>query len=98
MKNIIINNITVSLKNIDFGAICELEDLGLDVQSIGKKTFSSIRCAVAYHMDISIDEASKVIEEHITKGGKLADFVPFLEAITSSDFFKAIIAGVQENK
>ena len=95
MNNIVINNTTVNIKPIDFEAICALEDLGFDVQTIGRKTFSSIRYAVAYHMDISVTEASTVIEKHITNGGKLADFVPFLESITKSDFFIALTKGTQ---
>ena len=95
MNNIVINNTTVNIKPINFEAICALEDLGFDVQTIGSKTFSSIRCSVAYHMDITVPEASKMIEEHIINGGKLADFLPFLEAITKSDFFIAITKGVQ---
>lgn len=95
MNNIVINNTTVNIKPINFEAICALEDLGFDVQTIGNKTFSSIRCAVAFHMDITVENASKVIEEHILNGGKLADFAPFLESITKSDFFIAVTKGVQ---
>lgn len=90
MNTVMINNKVVVIKNIDFSAICELEDLGLDVSKVGSKTFSSVRSAVAFHMGISLDDAGKEIENHIKNGGKLDALVPLLEAIVESDFFQAL--------
>ena len=96
MNNVIINNKAINLKPINFEALCELEELGFDVTSVSKKAFSSIRCAVAYQMGISNSEASLEIEEHIKNGGKIADFSPFIEAITNSDFFQSMTSDNKE--
>lgn len=88
MKNVVINNKTITLKPIDFGAICDLEELGFNVTSVSNRAFSSIRCAVAYQMGITLEEASAEIENHVKNGGGISDFTPFLEAITESDFFQ----------
>lgn len=90
MKIVTINNKPVEVKPIDFQAICELEDLGFDINSLSKKSFTTMRCAVAYNMNISLQEASTEIENHIKNGGKLDDLVPFIEAILQSDFFTAL--------
>ena len=94
MKSVIINNKPINLKPIDFGAICELEELGFNVTSVTKKTFSSIRCAVAFQMEIGVDEAGAEIENHIKNGGSIADFLPFLEIITESDFFQNLVQSI----
>lgn len=88
MNTVKINNKIVIIKPIDFEAICKLEDLGFDVTKVGSKTFSSLRSSVAFHMGITLQEASSEIEEHIKNGGKVEEFAPLLEAITESDFFQ----------
>lgn len=90
MKTIVINGKSITTKPINFEAICELEDMGFEVLSVRRRAFSSIRSAFAYHSGFSLDEASSQIEEHIKNGGRVEDFTPFLEAITESDFFKAL--------
>ena len=90
MKNVVINNKTVEIKPINFAAICELEELGFDVKKVGSKTFSSIRSAVAYHMGITLEQASVEIESHFKSGGSVDDIVPLLDAIVESDFFDSL--------
>lgn len=98
MKNVIINNKSIAIKPIDFGAICDLEELGFDLSNVTNKTFSSIRCAVAYHMDMPITEVNAEIENHIKNGGVISDFLPFLEAITESDFFQSLVQSTKNKK
>lgn len=92
-----VNNKSIIVKPIDFEAICALEDLGFDIANVRKKLFGSYRCVLAYNADISLEEASKEIENHIKNGGKLNDLYPFVEAILNSDFFKSMLAN-SENK
>ena len=98
MNTTIINGKTVKIKNINFEAICQLEDLGFDVNTISKKTFSNIRTAVAFNMGISLAEASVEIEEHIKNGGKIDAFVPLIEALINSDFFQSISQNAENEK
>lgn len=96
MNTIIINKKIVTIKPIDFSAICALEDLGFDVTKVGSKAFSSVRSAVAFHMGVTLEEASAEIETHVKNGGKINDFVPLLEAITESDFFQNLAQNTEE--
>lgn len=96
MKSVIINGKTIKVKPIDFEGICDLEDLGFEISSLKKKTFSSMRCATAYQMGISLEEATTEIENHIKNGGKASDFAPFIEAIYKSDFFEALMKSMSE--
>lgn len=90
MKSVIVNNKNVEIKPIDFAAICALEDLGFDVMNVQKKTFSSIRAAVAFHMGVSLHTAADEIESHFKNGGTVEDISPLLTAIVESDFFSSL--------
>lgn len=88
MEKIKINEKEYELRKIDFNAVCELEDLGFSPLKIGDKSFSSIRALVAFIAKCDIFKASKEIENHIAKGGKLDDFYPLITMVTNSDFFR----------
>ena len=85
-----INKKEYELKPIDFNAICELEDLGLDINDPNKKVMSSIRALLAYHGMIDPIEAGQEILAHLSAGGSLDDFSLLIEDFVNSDFFRAI--------
>lgn len=87
-KTITINGKNYTIKNIDFKAICELEELGLSLAEIKSKTFSCLRSCVAFQIGATLDQANIEIEEHFKKGGKLEDLIPCIEAVVNSDFFQ----------
>lgn len=95
---VVINNKSIRIKPINFEAICDLEDLGLDLKAVGKKTFSAFRCVLAYNADISLSEASSEIESHIKNGGKINDLFPLVEAVTSSDFFNSLVKSAESQE
>jgi hypothetical protein len=98
MNTVKINNKIVIIKDIDFSAICELEDLGLDVMKVGNKAFSSLRAAVAFHLGISLTEASQEIENHVKNGGKIDELAPLLEIIIQSDFFQNLARNTENEE
>lgn len=91
METIIINEKEYKLKQINFGAICQLEKLGLSItslQNIQENYFSAIQSLTAFVIGCDKEKASEEIENHIAKGGSLNDFTPLFEMITNSDFFQ----------
>lgn len=88
MDKITINGKDYKLKNIDFNAVCELEDLGMSIVDIKNKTFKSIRALVALVIDSDLNTASKEIEAHIKNKGKFDDFKPLFDMVANSDFFR----------
>ena len=68
---ITINGREVKVKEVTFEGICELEEnYGFDVRKMEAAVFSTIRKAYAFHAGISLKEAAKDIEQHVSKGGK----------------------------
>lgn len=87
-KTVTINGKVYPLKNIDFNAICTLEELGVDFTHIEKQGFTGIRGLAAFVMGVSKEEAGAAIFEHVRNGGSVDDLKPLLEMVTESDFFR----------
>ena len=89
-KSVTINGKNYEVKEIDFNAICELEECGVslgDLSVFKKKPFTLYRGCFAYHSGLEMEQASKEMENHLVNGGTFEDFIPFVEALTESDFF-----------
>lgn len=89
-KKVTINSKDYTLKNVDFNGICELEDLGLSIDTLRKSKMNACRALLAYHGDMTAEEAGTQIMEHLKNGGEFDDFSPMIEALVNSDFFQAI--------
>lgn len=63
MKSFELNGKKVIAKDIDFNAIAELQEMGVDI--FADKGISSIRGYVAYCLGIDKEEAGNEIEAHI---------------------------------
>lgn len=90
MKKITINSKDYNLKPIDFNAVCELEDLGLDVSALKSKSMSTARALLAFHGGISVEEAGKEIMEHFKNRGTIDDLSELFNHLAESDFFQTI--------
>lgn len=90
MEKITINGKEFELREIDFNAVCELEDLGMSIIDIKDKTFlfKSIRALVAFVERCDLEKAGKEVEAHLTNKGKINDFTPLFEMVSKSDFFR----------
>lgn len=83
---------------INFGSIVEMEEYGVDLMALGnnKQTFTQIRNITAFFLKISIEEATKEINEHLENGGKLKDLFVLFEVLANSDFFQKLAATQEE--
>ena len=89
-KSVTINGKNYKVKEIDFDAICDLEEYGVyigDIAMFRKKPFTLYRGCFAFHSGLELEQASKEMENHLVNGGTFEDFIPFVEALTESDFF-----------
>lgn len=78
---------------IDFtiNTVCDLEDLGINIENIDNVPFKTIRAYVSLCLGKSVKEAGELINKHVAEGGKLEDvYLSFQKAIEESDFFRAI--------
>ena len=75
----------------DFNLVCEMEDMGVSVNEMGKKRFSVVRAYFALCAGISNVEAGKELEAHAIAGGNFEEIYKALnEEMDKSDFFHAI--------
>lgn len=91
MSYIIINENRYDIPELDFDAVCELEENGVDLLAMNKnnpKLATMVRGFTAWIMGCDSKTASEEIEEHIANGGSLADILTSVSrAIESSGFF-----------
>lgn len=86
---------------LTFGNLAQFEDLGVDPLDISGKPFKAIGAYVALTVGCSLDEAFKLIETHIKKGGNTDEISGALaEAIEESGFFQSLLGTkpAQENE
>ena len=89
-NKVTINSKDYTFKNIDFNGICELEDLGLSIDGIKKGKMNACRALLAYHGNMTSDEAGNEIMAHLKNGGGFDDFAPMIDNLVNSVFFQAI--------
>lgn len=77
-----------SEKKLNFGALIELEDLGLSLYDIDEKPLNLIAILVAFYSDLSKEKAIEEINKHLENNGKISDFNSLLNEFVQSDFFQ----------
>ena len=89
IKAIEINGKTLKPAELDFNAICDMEDLGVSIFDADNKGLSSLRAYLAITMHCGITEAGNELTEHLAKGGSLDGLAEaFAEAVKDSTFFR----------
>lgn len=83
--------------DFSFNTICDLEDLGITLEMMGKKPLAMTRAYISLCMHEDVDIAGEEIQKHIINGGSLDDARAIMtEKLENSDFFRAITE--RENK
>ncbi len=89
-KRMIINNREYRLPELDFNAMCELEDMGIALTDMDKKVLTTVRGFLALAMNGDFHRAGKELEAHLSKGGSLEQMLQEInEAVERSGFSRA---------
>lgn len=92
MSYVIINGNKYDIPEMDFDAVCELEERGINLLRMDEnnmKLATMTRGLVAWIMGVDVQTASKEIEAHIANGGDIIDIISRLtDVINNSGFFK----------
>lgn len=92
MNTVIINGNSYIVPELDFNAICDLEEQGinlLDMNTNNMKMASLIRGLAAWIMKVDQKTAANEIQGHIEAGGSISDIMEAIsKAIDSSGFFR----------
>lgn len=97
MKTFTINKNNYNAKPFDFNLVCDLEDMGISLQEMGKKRMSVIRAYFALCAGMSNESAGKEIEQHIVAGGNLEGLSAAMsDEMEKSDFFRTLFKTEEE--
>ena len=90
-----LNGKEVTAKEFDYNLMCDMEDIGFDLEDFGEKPLSALRGYVALCKNCTVEKAGKEISDHIAKGGNTDEVMEvMMNKLENSDFFQ----GQQENK
>lgn len=93
-----INGRDYKVQELDFNAICELEEKGVELLGMSEKNpklATMVRGFVAWVMNVPAEVAAKEIQHHIQNGGSFEGiFNDITNAMDHSGFFKT--SGQQE--
>ena len=91
MKKFDINNKSYVASDFDFNFLCDLEDMGVSLDSMTEKPISAVRAYFSKCSGLTPENAGKEIEAHLIGGSKLDDIMEAMsEKMNESDFFRAI--------
>ena len=90
MSEITINGRNYAVPEMNFDAVCELEEKGINILNMGEnmKIATMVRGLVAWIMKTDLKTASNEIQKHIQNGGNIMDIMDsFSAAVEDSGFF-----------
>ncbi len=87
----IINNKTYTIPELNFNAICKLEDMGIALTNMDKMILSTVRGFLALCMNGDFEKAGSELEAHLENGGSLDEILQEINnAVEQSGFFQAL--------
>lgn len=88
-KTFTLNGKKVKAVEFDYNLVCDLEELGFDIDSLGVKPMSTLRGYVACCIGCDLKKAGKEIGLHMANGGALDDILQTMtELMEDSRFFQ----------
>jgi len=97
MKMLEINGKAIKPAELDFNAMCDMEDMGVSIFEADNKGLSSLRAYLAISAGISSKEAGIEIGSHLANGGNLDALAnAFSDAVKESTFFQTAQTNAEE--
>lgn len=86
-----INGNEYRIPELDFNAMCRLEDMGVPLAEMDKKILSTVRGFLALAMDGDMEKAGSEIERHLAQGGSMEPIMDEINrAVSESGFFHSL--------
>lgn len=87
----IINGKKYEMPELSFDAICELENMGVQLGDMENKPISTIRGFIALAMNCDAQKAGEELQEHLLNGGNINEVLKEVQkAVEKSGFFLAL--------
>lgn len=91
VKKFEINGKTYIAQEFDFNTICDLEECGIEIDTMFNKPTSLSRAYLSICSGMPLEIAGNEIQEHVKNGGTLTDILDaFSSMVNESDFFRSI--------
>lgn len=91
MNTFTVNGTEYKAKPFDFNLVCDLEDMGISLEEMGKKKMSAVRAYFAICAGKGNEFAGKELNDHFVSGGKFDDIITAMnKEMENSDFFQAL--------
>lgn len=91
MNTFTVNGTEYKTKPFDFNLVCDLEDMGISLEEMGKKRMSAVRAYFAICAGKGNKFAGKELNAHFVGGGKFEDIIEAMnKEMEVSDFFQAL--------
>ena len=98
MKKIIVNGKEYVAKEFTFNLVCDLEDMGYDMENMGSKPMSIVRAYFSLCAGVTEEVAGRELENHIVGGGNFSELSEAMnEQLQKSDFFRNIMQTEEKN-
>lgn len=87
----VVNKKRYVAKPFDFNMLCDLEDLGVSLESAQNKPMSMVRAYFSVCAGKGKEYAGKEMQSHMIAGGSLDEIVEAMsEEMNNSDFFQSL--------
>lgn len=91
MKTFEVNRKQYKGKEFDFNLVCDLEDMGIQMEEMGQKTMSVIRAYFGACSGLGREAAGAELQAHIISGGDFAELLKVMsDEMNRSDFFRSL--------
>lgn len=91
MNTFTVNGTEYKAKAFDFNLVCDLEDMGVSLEDMGKKKMSMVRSYFGLCAGKGSEFAGKELNAHFVGGGKFDGIVDAMnKEMEISDFFQAL--------
>ena len=89
-----LNGKEYKIPELDFNAMCRLEEMGVNLMQMDNKMFMLVRGLIALSMNSDLEKAGQELEAHVIGGGRLEDVMEEIsKAVNESGFFRALQQG-----
>ena len=96
MNTFTVNGTEYNAKPFDFNLVCDLEDMGVSLEEMGKKKMSMVRAYFGLCAGKDSEFAGKELNAHFVGGGKFDGVIEVMnKEMEISDFFQTLIKGAE---
>lgn len=97
MNKFKVNGKEYNAKVFDFNLVCDLEDMGISLATMGTRPMSMARAYFGLCSGLNTDMAGKEIEAHMIGGGSLTNIIEAMtKEMDKSDFFRSLTQNAEK--